>query len=624
MDRYSPAHRAPKGPGWLSPGEAGTKPQFRVANSAEHLSLELHKARLQRTRQYRIIALSSVLVLVVVATIVAMATNKPAKAASHTSAPTESLVPGAGGTTSTTLATVAAEPPFGGAELSAAVIAENKLPGSTDWNLTDPASGNQIEGYANQVSIDPGQPVTLYVSTTAPNFTVEVFRMGWYQGFGARLIGTSTDLAGVRQSAPVFTSGTNMVEASWQPSVEFDTGTWPPGDYLFKLVSSEGPQSWIPLTVLDPSSTAAYVIINAVTTWQAYNLWGGYDLYQGGSAGTYRDRSRVVSFDRPYATGHGAADFVGLEYPLVQMAESLGLDVTYLTDVDLAASPDPLLAHKAVLSPGHDEYYSMSMRNNMADARDHGVNLAFLGANAMYRHIRFTSSPLGANREVICYKDASEDPLYGTDNADVTVDWRDPPTSDPESQIIGDYYQCNPVHAAMVIADPDSWLFAGTGAVAGESLPGVVATEYDRYDPDVPSPPDVEILTHSPLTCHGQADYSDSTYYTAPSGAGVFASGTINFIPNIDPHCQPTGTPPACNGEVLGKVVVNLLAVFGHGPAGQVHPSDPAESTVVERPPTVASYGGISGTSGTAGEYPTTTLPAGVTSTTGGQQENAP
>ncbi|MGH9126075.1 MAG: N,N-dimethylformamidase beta subunit family domain-containing protein, partial [Acidimicrobiales bacterium] len=529
---------------------------------------------------------------------------------------------GAGATTSTTLATLPAEPPFSRAELSAAIVAENKLPGSSDWNITDPAKGDDIEGYANEESIKPGDPVTLYVSTVAPTYKVEVFRMGWYQGLGARLIGTSTELTGQVQAKPVFTSGTNMIETFWQQSVDFDTGSWPPGDYLFKLVASTGPESWIPLTVRSPNSTAAYVIVNAVTTWQAYNLWGGYNLYQG-SDGAYADRSRVVSFDRPYAEANGAADFLGLEYPLLRLAESLGLDVTYMTDIDLAATTNPLLGHKAVFSLGHDEYYSLSMRTNVQDARDNGVNLGFLGANAMFRHIRLTDSPLGPDREVICYKNANEDPLYGTDNADVTVDWRDPPTDNPESQIIGDYYQCNPVHADMVIADPENWLFAGTGVVAGQVLPGVIATEYDRYDPNVPSPPDVEILTHSPLRCGGQQDDADSTYYTAPGGAGVFAAGTIAFIPNIDPNCQPTGTPPACNGQILSKVVENLLAAFGAGPAGKAHPSNPSESTVVEPPPTIVSYEGVSG-SAVTGRSTTTTLPGGLTSTTGGPQENAP
>ncbi len=54
---------------------------------------------------------------------------------------------------------------------------------------------------------------------------------------------------------------------------------WPVGSYLLKLVASTGQQRWVPLTVRDDASTATYVIENAVTTWQAYNRWGGCSLY---------------------------------------------------------------------------------------------------------------------------------------------------------------------------------------------------------------------------------------------------------------------------------------------------------------------------------------------------------
>jgi hypothetical protein len=289
----------------------------------------------------------------------------------------------------------------------------------------------------------------------------------------------------------------------------------------------------------------------------------------------------MVSFDRPYALGDGAGDFLALEYPLVSLAESLGLDVSYMTDIDHHEHPEALLNHRAVFSMGHDEYYSLTMRDALKSARDRGVNLAFLGANAIYRHIRFSPSPVGLDRHEINYRRASEDPLSGTDDVDVTVDWRDPPNNNPESELIGNYYQCNPVKADMVVVNPTNWLFAGTGVAAGQRLPDVVGSEYDRYDPSVPGPPNVEILTHSPLTCQGLPDHADATYYSAPSGAGVFASGTINFVGHIDVNCQPGN----CAGRVLGRVMENLLAAFGRGPAGLIHPSDPNRSDVRSKPP---------------------------------------
>ncbi len=505
--------------------------------------------------------------------------------------------------TITTPGTVVSGQPGKASQVSARLQSENALPGSAGWKLTDGADNHEIEGFASTTSINQGEPVSLYVSTAAPTFHVEVYRMGYYQGLGARLLHTSQELAGTTQARPVVTPVTNMVEAPWQASLTLATTAWPGGDYLLKLVASTGKQRYVPLTVRNDASTAAFVVINAVTTWQAYNIWGGYDLYQGQNrtGSDYGHRARIVSFDRPYTLGDGAGDFLGLEYPLVSLVESLGLDVTYVTDIDLQHQPNPLLGHRAAISLGHDEYYSLTMRQSLEQARDRGVNLAFLGANAVFRHIRLVPSPLGADRRQIDYKSAREDPLRGKDDADVTVNWRDPPNRNPESQLIGDFYQCNPVRADMVVVDPANWLFDGVAAPAGLKLPGVVGSEYDRYDPTVPGPSNVEILTHSPLRCGGKADFADATYYSAPSGAGVFASGTTDWVGNMDVHCQPVG----CAGRVLGPVMANLLAAFGNGPAGVVHPSNPAQSTVRSRPPasttvpTTGSAGG--GASGGAG-----------------------
>ena len=135
----------------------------------------------------------------------------------------------------------------------------------------------------------------------------------------------------------------------------------------------------MPLCVRDDSPPPAIVIQHSVTTWQAYNRWGGYSLYYGNTdggltfthnpgGGSYANRARVVSFDRPYDHdwASGAADFVGNELPVLYQAEQLGLDVTYWTDVDLHARPHLLTNHRALLSLGHDEYWSASMRDGAA------------------------------------------------------------------------------------------------------------------------------------------------------------------------------------------------------------------------------------------------------------------
>lgn len=458
---------------------------------------------------------------------------------------------------------------------------ENARPGTTGWVVTGQQRPHAIEGFADRTSAGAGDVVTVYVNTEAPTFHVEAYRMGYYQALGARLVWSSTESPGRVQPPSSLTPGVNTVECRWSPSLSFPVAGWPPGCYLLKLVGSGGQQQFVPLTVRDDTSTAAFVIQNSVTTWQAYNLWGGYSLYFGvsGRGMDYSHRSRVVSFDRPYPLdwANGASDFMGNEFPLVYMAERLGLDVTYWTDVDLHQRYQLLARRRALLSLGHDEYWSSAMRQGATDGRDAGLNLAFFGANACYRHIRFEPSPVGPDRHQVCYKDASEDPLNGLNNAEVTVDWSAPPDPRPEATLTGNTYQCNPVSAPLVVADASSWLWQGTGLADGYQMDGVVGTEYDGYAPGGANPANVQILAHSPLTCHGRPGHSDATWYTQAGGGGVFASGTNRWIFHLaDTTGFPTGIVP---GPIAGitapllQATENLLAVLGSGPASATRPS---------------------------------------------------
>jgi len=64
------------------------------------------------------------------------------------------------------------------------VAAENALPGSPGWKIPKPrvAADHQLSAFADRVSVLPGEPFRLLVSTPAPRFTVTAYRMGWYGG----------------------------------------------------------------------------------------------------------------------------------------------------------------------------------------------------------------------------------------------------------------------------------------------------------------------------------------------------------------------------------------------------------------------------------------------------------
>lgn len=440
-----------------------------------------------------------------------------------------------------------------------------------DWSVRRAGPQDAIEGYTNAVSVLSGTPVKLFVSTTAPSYRVVAMRMGYYGADWAAQIWRSPIEPGHQQPGAITLPGTLTPVAPWQPSLTVSTTGWPTGDYLFRLDASTGYSRYVPLTIRSPSTAGRVVILNAVTTWQAYNSWGGRSLYVGPNG--YHSRARAVSFDRPYAYGDGAADFVGNELPLVILAEKLHLKLAYETDVDLAEHPGLLRGARAVISLGHDEYYSQSMRTALTVARAAGTNLAFLGANAIYRHIRFAATALGPDRLEIDYKNFAADPVHVTDPAAATAfAWRSPPDPRPESVLTGSYYQCNPVTADMVVADPNSWLLRGI-VTAGERLHNLVGSEYDAVDPAAPTPEPIEVLFHSPVHCPAGLPYSDATYYTTPSGAGVFDSGTSSWECALEVFVCQAGRGNAKAQQVVRAITTRLLEAFAAGPAGRVHPA---------------------------------------------------
>jgi hypothetical protein len=463
-----------------------------------------------------------------------------------------------------------------GATPRQATIAENARPGDRDWWISRPAAPDEIIGYAGQASVLPGQPVDLYVSTTAREFTVRAFRAGWYGGDLARLVWQSGPVRGHRQrpaavGTPVNLGGpTNTVRADWGRSLTIATDGWPDGAYLLRLDAFSGGQRYIPLTVRSASAAGRVVLKNGVSTWQAYNTWGGYDLYLG--PGGYADRALAVTLDRPYDSD-GAYLFLVYERKLINLAERMGLPLAYLTSIDLATDPRALDGASALVSPGHDEYWTPEERGYVTAARDRGMNIAFLGANAMFRRIRLAPTSLGASRVVICYKTSyPRDPLYGKDNALVTNDFRAAPDPDPESSLTGTLYESYPAVADFVVTAPDAWPFAGTGVAPGTRFAALVGIEYDRVNPGAPVQRPIQVLSHSPLTCNGVNSYADSAYYTHPGGAGVLNTGTMRWVESLGPPTYNWGITRRC-GRFTRRVTANVLRAFADGPAAARYPA---------------------------------------------------
>lgn len=473
------------------------------------------------------------------------------------------------------------------------VALENTRPGNSGWVLSDPAD-HEVEGYASATSIQRGETLHFYIHSTDPHVTVAIYRMGWYGGIGARLVRGGINLPGMRQPMPGPDPVTGLIECNWQKTYTLNTKTddpreWLSGVYLAKLTgTSSGKQSYIIFVIREDDRRSDFLFQSSVTTFQAYNNWGGKSTYPSNSL--KEQWARKVSFNRPYArsqhprggSGTGAGEFLtalsihptrplstaGWEYNMMRWLERNGYDVTYSTDIDTHSRPDFWKGHKAWLSVGHDEYWSQDMRRHVEEARDHGIGLGFFSANTCYWQIRFEPSSITGepNRTMVSYKETAltEDPyaLDGDPANDhlVTVQWRDPPVNRPEYELIGVMYETVPVDGDILVTLPAHPLFAGVNLPSDHRLPGLLGYEIDRAFPNGPA--GLTVLAHSPYERDGKVLHGDMTLYEAPSGARVFATGTIQWSWGLDDYNAPT-LRNARSSEAVQQIthsVLNFLA----------------------------------------------------------------
>lgn len=435
--------------------------------------------------------------------------------------------------------------------MSNVITTENQNIGNLGW-LGGTASIEQIQAYIYATSYNPGDTITMYVSTASAGttYSITIYRLGYYNGLGGRLMTQITGQVGVVQGSYNFSTltlnncptaysdaTTKLLEAGWASSYSFVIpGNWITGIYLITFQDQNGYQ-WNAHFVLKGNSTADYAVMRAYMTDAAYNSWGGHSLYnatsQGGVAG-YK-----VSFLRPSHNG-GTTNLHTNDVAFVQWAESMGYNLSYLSDIDVHATSGVLNPYKAVLSLGHDEYWTFEKRAAFETAIARQQGIAFLGANDCYWQVRAEADHTGtlANKTITCYKVGSgsgapysQDPFYGVDNTRVGALWRDTLLNRPESSLIGQMFSMgtNGSNAGWTV-DPsaDTTYFAGTGIVRGNTYgTDVVGYEWDKIQTG--SPANIKTIGTTAITGTGGADTANTTFYIAPSGALVFSTGSIDW-----------------------------------------------------------------------------------------------
>src|SRR5207248_2770004 len=95
-----------------------------------------------------------------------------------------------------------------------------------------------IQGYTSEASVAPGERLDIHVAMDPPGrYRLEFYRLGWYDGAGARLLGCipdcGSDELGRRQSAPRPDPVTGEVRAGWPVTDSFVIpADWLSGYYL--------------------------------------------------------------------------------------------------------------------------------------------------------------------------------------------------------------------------------------------------------------------------------------------------------------------------------------------------------------------------------------------------------
>lgn len=418
---------------------------------------------------------------------------------------------------------------------------ENRIAGTSSWRSARLADDKNmaVKGYVSSLSVTHGDTLRFFVSVKpAQAYEISIYRMGYYDGLGGRLVHNTAETWGFEQDICPVDSVTGMIECFWQETYALEIpDDWTTGVYLAKFSNQSGFDNYTTFVVRDDIRIPDFYYQQPVTTYHAYNSFPndgerGKSTYNAFSHGpdtiSGAKRAVRVSFDRPYEDS-GARHYFRMEHRTLMFLEEHGYDIGYQTDIDLHEHPSRILRAKALISAGHDEYWTSEMYRAAEAARDAGVNLAFFGANAVYWQIRLEDgSDRRKHRVMEIYKDFALDPEPMPRK---TVVYRS--IDRPEQSLVGIQYATYGLTESdtdLIVGDSDHWIYQGTGLRNGDRIKGIVGIEVDTLDADfaLPRHRTYNVLARSPYVgFDGVTVPAYTTIYEAESGAMVFATGTL-------------------------------------------------------------------------------------------------
>ncbi|WP_157357344.1 DUF4082 domain-containing protein [Amycolatopsis nigrescens] len=530
------------------------------------------------------------------------------------------------------------------------IACENEKPGDPDWIVA--AIDDSILGFTNDISYAPGNTVNFKVKTTASSYDIKIYRLGYYGGDGARLVKTLTHTGTQNQpdcltpdpATGLLDCGNWANSASWTVPADAVSGLY----YAILHRNDTQGESEVVFIVRDDASHSDILFQTSDATWQAYNNYGngpnpiqGNSLYSGSANGNGGSAFKV-SYNRPLIGGETENFIFNAEYPMLKFMEANGFDLSYSTDVDTARRGNLITNHKVFMPVGHDEYWSNEQRVNVENARAAGVNLAFMSGNDIFWKTRWENSSDSSHtpwRTMVSYKETKAGQI--DPNAQWTGTWRDPrfsPPKDggrPENALLGQIFTVNGVRKDS-LSVPSAygkmrlWRHTDLASMPANSSytfqPGTLGYEWDTVEDNGFQPPGVGQLSRTTVTMNdgdyvlqnhgdvyapGTKTHALTLYRYQPSGALVFAAGTVQWGWGVEDEHLFAGQDPVPSSDIrMKQATVNLMADMDAQPAtlrpGLVRATKttdtaPPSVTIGSTPsPTVAAQYQLTGTVGDA------------------------
>ena len=457
---------------------------------------------------------------------------------------------------------------------------ENAKPGvkmsAASWKTLDLSAAEGSALWLNQTAVSCGATVdihaALYTSNSTPITSVPrtfaAWRIGYYNGAGAREVWRSSPIKLKKRDATVSREATRYTEADWPTTTSFTVGSdWTPGFYLIIAFSAFGQiENAAPLIVRSPIGSSKLVMMQSFLTWQMYNSVGGRSGYLGPGKDGISDsdeRSRLVSFDRPIL-GSGSYAIQRDAIPFIQFVEKQGINVDEESDLDINQWPSITTKYAGVIVGGHAEYFTNRMFKTLIAARNNGTNIAILGGNTAYWQTRLEPSKYGPDRHVIMYRTATEDPNHNLDQ--VTIEFGNERVNTPPSLISGEQTSGVHVYGTLNPVKIPLWLHVSNKTpIAGLSSD----SEVESVTPNAAEPPNVHILYSGVLDWRDVASHKNITktpvgqvdWITFPSGSAVFNAGMSTWSCQLSEACVDLPFKPASR-DLIQSITLQVLTLW--------------------------------------------------------------